>query len=167
MWNLFIIPLEDIVPRGVPIHCIRGYSPWINIDSCHLKSLIKWMNSYHHSFGGYPHPSIMTRDNFLSPIGLLRIWLKVQGVHPRFVTSNYSCGSPSKIYCKRHSGDKILACIHRFQDTPKIGLSLRKPQSYCHIWRFWKHPTMSTAYHHQYQLWEWLHFGLCYHLWHL
>ena len=72
--NLSIIPLDDIVKyQGeYQANTPMNVSPWTSTVSCHLRSLNKWLLAYHHTFGGYPHPSIMTKDDYELPIGLLR-----------------------------------------------------------------------------------------------
>jgi len=100
-------------------------SLWTDHVSLKMRRLIQWLRSYHHAFGGYPHPGMLTRDNFQSSIGQLRFQVKALGVFPEFITSNYS-HVPHPTFMVRDIPGINYWPIQCFQEKPKIGLSLSK-----------------------------------------
>ena len=75
--------------------------------SCHLRSLIKRLVSHHCTFGGYPHPCILSKVNFKAQPELLRFQWHEQGINLATITSN--CVSGSQSISQRHSSYKVLA----------------------------------------------------------
>ena len=82
-------------------------SPWSSIVSCKLRSLITWLVSYHHTFGGCPHPCILSKDNFKTYPEVLHFQWHKKGINLATVTFNRVSGSQS--ISQRYSSYKVLA----------------------------------------------------------
>ena len=82
-------------------------SPWTQIVSHKIGSLIQWLISYRRTFGGYPHPCILSKENFKTPPEVLHFLWNKKGISPATVISN--CVSGSQSTNQRHSSYNILA----------------------------------------------------------
>jgi len=109
IFDLTIISLDDIITTQEEYQSSTSMNahPWSYIVSCNLKSLIIWLHSYRCTFGEYPHPCILSKDNFKTHPELLRFQWHKQGINLATVTSNCHFGSQS--ISQRHSSYKVLA----------------------------------------------------------
>ena len=111
IWDLTIVPIDEITTLQGEYQSndsTQERSPWSHIVSSNMRSLIQWLTSYHCAFGGYPHPCILTKENFQSEPELLQHHWKNQGVKSAFIIpSNYHSSYQS--LNQRHSNNKLLA----------------------------------------------------------
>jgi hypothetical protein len=109
MFDLTIISLDDIITIQERYQSSTSMNahPWSYIVSWNLKSLIQWLLSYRRTFGGYPHPCILSKENFNTHPELLWFQWHDQGINLATVTSNCHFGSQS--ISQRLSSYKVLA----------------------------------------------------------
>jgi len=109
MFDLFLIPFDEIAKyQGeYQSHTSMSATPWSYIVSCNLRSLITWLVSYHHTFGGCPHPSILSKEHFKTHPEHLRFQWHKKGINLATVTFNRVSGSQP--ISQRHSSYKLLA----------------------------------------------------------
>jgi len=109
MFDLTITPLDEIVKfQGEYQFSISmNACPWTYIVSCNLRSLITWLLSFRRSFGGCPHPCVLSKENFKTQPEILRSQWHDQGINLAAVTSN--CVSDSQYISQRHSNYHVLA----------------------------------------------------------
>ena len=94
-------------PLGDQSSTSMSATPWSYIVSCNLRSLITWLVSYHHKFGGCPHPCILSKENFKTHPEVLHFQWHKKGINLATVTFNRVSGYQP--ISQRHSSYKVLA----------------------------------------------------------
>jgi len=108
--DLTILRHDDILKlQGEYQETASPYAiPWSSIVTNNLEYLIQWLISFHYTFGGFPHPCILTKEHFaIDPESLQWYWKK-HGSNFETVTSSNSSNSIVDIG-QRHSNYNILA----------------------------------------------------------